>query len=83
MLHLTSPVGDVRPLLHQGGDHSAQSQQRLVDVSCLASPLVHCTRTPDVFAAGKVHLEEGSRQDSVELQVTSARQHHNTCKPLV
>lgn len=38
-----APVWDVRPLLHQSSDDSAQSQQRLVDVSCFTSALVHRT----------------------------------------
>lgn len=54
---VTLPVRDVRPFLHQSGDHSAQSQQRLVDVSRLASSLVHRTRAPDVLTAGEIHLE--------------------------
>lgn len=63
------PVRDVRPFLHQSGDHSAQSQQRLVDVSRLASSLVHRSRTPDVLTAGKIHLEEeGGRWEGSVLQ---------------
>lgn len=46
----------MRPLLHQSGDHSAQRQQRLVDVSRLASSLVHGTGTADVLAAGEIDL---------------------------
>lgn len=46
----------MRPLLHQRGDHSAQRQQRLVDVSRLASSLVHGAGTADVLAAGEIDL---------------------------
>lgn len=46
----------MRPLLHQSGDHSAQRQQRLVDVSRLASSLVHSAGTADVLAAGEIDL---------------------------
>lgn len=53
------PVRDMRPFLHQSGDDSAQRQERLVNVSRLASSLVHRTWTPDVLTASKIHLEEG------------------------
>lgn len=46
----------MRPLLHQSGDHSAQRQQRLVDVSRLASSLVHGAGTADVLAASEIDL---------------------------
>lgn len=61
----------MRPLLHQSGDHSAQRQQRLVDVSRLASSLVHRTRTPDVLTSGEIHLE-GGQVYTVLLKVTFA-----------
>jgi len=56
-LFATLPVRDVRPFLHQRGDHPAQRQQGLVDASRLAGSLVHRTGTPDVLTAGEIHLE--------------------------
>lgn len=58
----------MRPFLHQSGDHSAQSQQRLVDVSRLASSLVHRTRAPDVLTAGEIHLEREGGVNTVLMQ---------------